>query len=280
MALKYNIFLDPTNELVRDNNSKILFQYPSVTPSLTPSVTITPSITPSLTPSITPSVTPYPLLGASPVTLTSSAYYTIPPGVTQLAIQCWGGGAGGSNGPTGIPTYGGGGGGGGGYGSATVPVTPGKAYLFTVGAGGAASSNGGFTRFIDDNLTQVYGNGGIRVLNSTTGGNGGTGGYNGGGGIGYSGGNGGSAVGLGGGGGGEGACTDSNGENGDDSVGTSGALGGSLTGCVGGNGGRGGNYPNGSGVGGGSITGGGGGGSGGGIDLPGTGARGEMIITY
>ncbi len=55
-----------------------------------------------------------------------------PANVTSVLVECWGAGAAGAAGS--------GGGGAGGYGTGTVTVTPGTAYLLSVGAGGLANS--------------------------------------------------------------------------------------------------------------------------------------------
>jgi hypothetical protein len=58
--------------------------------------------------------------------------WTAPAGVTSALVECWGAGAAGAAGS--------GGGGGGGYASATIPVSPGTAYNYSVGAGGMANT--------------------------------------------------------------------------------------------------------------------------------------------
>jgi len=64
-----------------------------------------------------------------------------PPGVSEVFVQCWGGG-GGSGGVTGFPSASGGGGGGA-YAHSTLAVTPGTTYNVNVGSGGGAGTSGG-----------------------------------------------------------------------------------------------------------------------------------------
>jgi hypothetical protein len=145
--------------------------------------------------------------------------FTVPPGVTQVIVECWGGGGGGgfarnNNGAAG------GGGGGGGYSISTVSVAPGTNITVTVGAGGAGGTTGG-TQAIAGGASSfgalLSAGGGSRGqgVSSNTSGAGGAGGtgdtYNGGAGA-----NGVSGTGLsaGGGGGGSSAGTASDGNNG------------------------------------------------------------------
>lgn len=68
--------------------------------------------------------------------------FIVPAGVTSLQIQAWGGGgAGGGAQGTATLNRSGGGGSGGAYTAATVAVTPGASYTYTVGAGGTGVSN-------------------------------------------------------------------------------------------------------------------------------------------
>ena len=67
----------------------------------------------------------------------SSAFYTVPPGVSQILIEIWGGGGGGAATP--ICSCGSSratGGGGGGYSRILLPVSPGSTYTVCAGAGG------------------------------------------------------------------------------------------------------------------------------------------------
>ena len=113
------------------------------------------------------------------VTQTTSGNYTwiCPPGVTTAQVECWGGGGAGGQRTT---NGGGGGGGGGEYAKeATLSVTPGTSYSYTVGAAGvsgASAGNGGSSTF---NTSTVVANGGSGVAQNTlTGGAGGTGSTN------------------------------------------------------------------------------------------------------
>jgi trimeric autotransporter adhesin len=74
--------------------------------------------------------------------LTGAGSWTVPPGVTKIAIEAWGAGGGGSS-------YGGGGGGG--YCRALFTVTPGSLVNFNIGVGG----NGGGTNANNGTFTQV-----------------------------------------------------------------------------------------------------------------------------
>ncbi|MFN5224044.1 MAG: hypothetical protein ACK5DJ_07655, partial [Bacteroidota bacterium] len=71
--------------------------------------------------------------GQATQTFTSSGTFTVPAGVTQITVECWGGG--GSGGGTGANTAkGGGGGAGGSYASSVLTsLTPGTIYTVTVG---------------------------------------------------------------------------------------------------------------------------------------------------
>ncbi len=79
------------------------------------------------------------------ISFTSTGFYTIPPGVTQIKVECWGAGGGGST----ITSTGarGGGGGGGAYAAGILTVVPGDAYSVTVGTGGSPSTAGGASSF-------------------------------------------------------------------------------------------------------------------------------------
>ena len=67
-------------------------------------------------------------------TFYSNGSYTVPPGVTSIQVEAWGGGAGGDSGfrIAGVAW----GGGGGGYGREVLTVSSGETYYFTIGAGG------------------------------------------------------------------------------------------------------------------------------------------------
>jgi hypothetical protein len=200
-------------------------------------------------------------------TSAGSGQWLCPAGVTFAEVQVWGGGGGGGAGGSAT-----GGGGGGGYSSeATVAVTPGTLYAWTVGIGGASGSNGGRSFFIGDALT-IAANGG-KGATTSAGAAGGTGSTNT---TNYGGGSGGSGS-TGGGGGGSSAGTGSagnNGSNGSSSVGGSGGPA-PAGGAAGGTGGfRGGGFP-------GSAPGAGGGGAGtSGPGAGGTGGAGQIQVTY
>ncbi len=78
------------------------------------------------------------------VPYTSSGTFLVPAGVTQVTVECWGGGG---RGATRSSSGQGGGGGGGAYARSTVSVTPGNSYTVTVGAGSTTTSPGGDSWF-------------------------------------------------------------------------------------------------------------------------------------
>ncbi len=105
------------------------------------------------------------------VPYTATGTYQVPPGVTAVEVECWGGGGRGatrtSNGP-------GAGGGGGAYASGSATVTGGSTYTVTVGAGSTGTGPGGDSWF--RNATTVMAKGGASAgNNSTEGANGGSG---------------------------------------------------------------------------------------------------------
>ena len=81
----------------------------------------------------------------------ASGNFVIPPGVTTIMVEVWGGGGSGGS-PSGAGSMSSGGGGGG-YGKGTYTVTPSSNYTVTIGAGGsvgalaAAGSAGGTSSF-------------------------------------------------------------------------------------------------------------------------------------
>jgi hypothetical protein len=75
-------------------------------------------------------------------TTTPNGPLVIPPGVTRLLIEAWGGGGSGSGFKGGITNFGGDGGGGGGYARALVPVTAGDSLDIVIGVGGSGVSSG------------------------------------------------------------------------------------------------------------------------------------------
>lgn len=197
--------------------------------------------------------------------------FTVPCGVTSITVECWGGGGGG--GGTGNTTARKGGGGGGAYARSVLPVSPGQTFTFTVGAGGAGGSgnadgeNGTASNF--GNL--VIAAGGMRSV-GTAGGEGGTVALSTGT-IRFAGGNGAAASILSSGGGGGGAGTTA---NGGPAVGVTAGNGGTANGGAGGNGVTNANGNPGL------LLGGGGSGAArtNGTRTGGSGARGEIRITY
>ena len=98
--------------------------------------------------------------------------FTVPAGVNSITVGCWGGGgAGGNRTSNGVA----GGGGGGAFSSSVIAVTPGDTYSYVVGAGGTSGSSataGGDTWF--GSPTTVMAKGGNSVsTNSQTGATGG-----------------------------------------------------------------------------------------------------------
>ena len=84
------------------------------------------------------------LAQATTQTYTSTTTWTAPAGVTSVTVECWaGGGGGGAANSTWSTTGGGGGGAGGQYVKKTVSVTPGNNYTVTVGAGGTGGATSG-----------------------------------------------------------------------------------------------------------------------------------------
>ncbi|MFN8346823.1 MAG: T9SS type A sorting domain-containing protein [Spirosomataceae bacterium] len=248
------------------------------------------------------------------ITTTGSGNFTVPPGVTSITIEAWGGGGAG-NYTVGLGVTGNGsGGGGGGYRSATLTVTPGQVIPYSVGTGGNAGltpAAGGNTTFGSPVLVQANGGAAGNTTNTTAAGgtgavnapavlvtanNGGTGGINnrrvtgltvhsrggGGGGAGYPGGTGGnggdgvnSDTGNAGSGGGSGATGGAGGDSNND-------PGNGGTSTADGGGGGGGGRRGGEGGNGGAPGGGGGAGSLDGLDLAssGDGGRGQLRISY
>ncbi len=80
----------------------------------------------------------------SQTTFNTSGTYTVPPGVTAIKVNAWGGGGGGGGGFNSCTAQGeGSGGGGGGYAASTFAVVPGQVYTITVGAGGTGAAYNG-----------------------------------------------------------------------------------------------------------------------------------------
>ena len=90
------------------------------------------------------STTATPEIFTSPVTFSTPGTYSwiVPPGVTNICVEAWGGGGDGGNGVFSTFSNSGGGGGGGGYGYDCFTVVPGASYSLTVGGSGQASSLG------------------------------------------------------------------------------------------------------------------------------------------
>ncbi len=107
---------------------------------------------------------------------TANGSFVIPPGITHLMVEMWGGG--GAGGPssgcgTGTPSAGGAGGGGA-YTRDVIPVVPGALYNIVVGAGGAGTGdNGGDSQIVDTNLNVLTFAGGGLGGSATAGGAGG-----------------------------------------------------------------------------------------------------------
>jgi gliding motility-associated-like protein len=203
--------------------------------------------------------------------------WTVPCGVTSVAVDVYGGGAGAGGGGGGssggvCDTYGGGAGGGGSYTTITIDVTPGSTFSYSAGAGGCGGNNGGD---LDDG--DNGGNGGNSTFSgadaignpvSLTAGGGSAG----------AGGDGCSVFGGGGGNGNGGAAGTANGG----ATSTSGTAGSNGSGGTGGTGGSGGGAGGGNG---GTSNGGtgatyGGGGGGGNNSNGGAGGTGVILITY
>lgn len=96
-------------------------------------------------------------------TYTSSSTWTCPPGVTQITVECWGGGGAGG-GATGNPAAGGGGAGGS-YAKSNLTVIPGTVYTVTVAGirtattNSTAAQNKGFPSWFR-NVSTIYAEGG------------------------------------------------------------------------------------------------------------------------
>jgi hypothetical protein len=211
------------------------------------------------------------------ITENTSGNYTfiVPAGVTELKVEAWGAGGRGGSRPSGGGNQPYGGGGGGAYSLVTINVTPGNQINYTVGAGSNTASPGGASLASLGGTDIVRALGGSSKSGSTL--NGASGGQLSGG-IGdslFSGGSGGSAAGNAGGGGGSSAGPASDGNNATGSIGATAPTGGGD----GGNGAP--SRPN-NGSPGLSPGGGGGGASrrGGAGQIGGSGANGQIIITY
>lgn len=117
----------------------------------------------------------YPSIFDSPITFSTPGTHswTVPPGVTNICIEAWGGGGrGGSGFSSGQP---GGGGGGGGYGYQCFTVSPGTTYNLNIGAGGSSGTGNGGSSTFGTLITVTGGNSGTAGT-STVIGTGGVGG--------------------------------------------------------------------------------------------------------
>lgn len=99
-------------------------------------------------------------VGADTTFTSGSGTYTVPAGVTTIQVKMWGAGGGGNPGPA---TFGQGGGGGGFY-MATLSVTPGQTFSYSVGAGGSPGNAGGNSTF--NGVTANGGGGGASGASS------------------------------------------------------------------------------------------------------------------
>lgn len=216
---------------------------------------------------------------AQTVLVNPASPFVVPQGVTSIKVEVWG--AGGGGGPVSISSSGGSGGGGGGGGAyrvATLSVNSNENYTITIGAGGTSGNNGG--------ATTVSGPGGTVTANG--GGAGGTGSFFGNGGAGaagtggtFNGAAGGASSGNGAGGGGAAGNNGSGTAGANNAAGTGGAGSPNNIPYIGGDGGA---FITAAGPGSTGVTPGGGGGgaraTGFGSNNGGTGAAGQVIITY
>lgn len=215
-------------------------------------------------------------------TFTTSGNFTVPAGITTLAVECWGAGGGGAGGGLGGGANSGGyGGGGGAYAKLNaLPVTPGAVLPYVVATGGTGGApnnlgtNGGITSF---NGTACRAYGGVAATSAHLGTGGSAASSTGD--VKFSGGTGGSATGSGGSGAGSSAGPGTGGNNGANNTGSGTAAGGATV-TGGGAGGAGGSANNNGTAG--TAPGGGGGGGGGGASAGngGNGARGQVRVMY
>lgn len=189
------------------------------------------------------------------ITTPGSGTWTVPTGVTSITIQAWGGG--GAGGASTVDKDGGSGGGGGAYSSKTIAVTPGDVISYTIGAGGTTTAGngnpGGTTTVahIPTSTNMSAGGGAGGTLNANPAGVGGTA---------------------------SGGTVNNNGSTGGNGGGNSGGAGGNAANTAGGGGTGGAGGGNNTAGSNGNIIGGGGGG--GEQASGGTGARGQVNITY
>ena len=195
---------------------------------------------------------------------TNSGSWTAPADVYFVTVEAWGGGGGGGA----NPATGTGGGGGGAYAASTIRVNPGNSYTISIGAGGGIGINGGNTTFNSNSVIAAGGTAGT----PSVGGNGGTAAAS----TGttkFSGGRGGDASGNGNGGGGGGGSATASVNGGDGTTANNGGIGGTGQGAGGAGGGSRTNGGNG-------IVPGGGAGGGGKNATSGSGASGQVTLTY
>ncbi|WP_099709920.1 T9SS sorting signal type C domain-containing protein [Flavobacterium sp. 9] len=118
-------------------------------------------------------------VSSSTIVFDSSGSYTIPAGVTNIQVECWGAGGGGG-GASNNPSAGGGGAGGSYVKNASFTVTPNSTYTINVGTGGTVSTTatggtGGSSWFGSaTTILAVGGRGGVVGNNTTNNGTGGT----------------------------------------------------------------------------------------------------------
>ena len=215
---------------------------------------------------------------SSPQTYSSSGSFVVPPGVTCLKVEAWGGGGSGGGTAGTLGTNVGSGGGGGAYNTTIFSVVSSQTYTVTVGGGGAGNSNAAGS---SGTASTVSGTAGTLTANPGTGGakNAGAAGT---GGTGFNnGGNGGVGSGSGaGGGGGADNATPAGAGNGGNGTNTAAGAGGAGTSA----GGMGGAIQSGSTDGNsGTSPGGGGGGARSSFDVAhvgGAGAAGQVVISF
>ena len=201
-----------------------------------------------------------------------SSAWVVPPGVSNIYVETWGGGG---RGGTGTSDGEFGGGGGGAYSLVNLAAVPGTTYTVVVGAGSASTTAGGDSYFYAATTTNVLAKGGASVANNVASGAAGGAAASGIGTLRYSGGTGANgSINNYGGGGGSSAGISTNGANGSTSFGGTAPTGGGN----GGNGATADDNPGQPGV----APGGGGGGArrNNGTVLGGTGADGQVLISF
>jgi hypothetical protein len=114
-----------------------------------------------------------PSIFTSPITFSTPGTYTwtVPPGVTSICIEAWGGGGRGGSGFAIGSSFGyGGGGGGGAYGYQCFTVIPGTSYTVVVGRGGTTSSiSNGQASSVSSLISADGGTAGTSATSSTNG---------------------------------------------------------------------------------------------------------------